>query len=70
MKGATLRVEHLVKVYPEGTTALRDVTFTVRPGEFLVIIGLSRPPVTSTSTMWTSPPSAPVRCATSGGTSA
>ena len=41
MKGATLRVEHLVKVYPEGTTALRDVTFTVRPGEFLVIIGLS-----------------------------
>jgi len=28
-------------VYPEGTTALRDVTFTVRPGEFLVIIGLS-----------------------------
>ena len=41
MKGATLRVEHLVKVYPEGTTALRDVTFTVKPGEFLVIIGLS-----------------------------
>jgi len=41
MKGATLRVEHLVKVYPDGTTALRDVTFTVRPGEFLVIIGLS-----------------------------
>jgi len=41
MKGATLRVEHLVKVYPDGTTALRDVTFTVKPGEFLVIIGLS-----------------------------
>ena len=36
MKGATLRVEHLVKVYPDGTTALRDVTFTVKPGEFLV----------------------------------
>ncbi len=41
MKGATLRVEHLVKVYPDGTTALRDLTFTVKPGEFLVIIGLS-----------------------------
>jgi phosphonate transport system ATP-binding protein len=41
MKGAALRVEHLVKTYPDGTTALRDVSFTVKPGEFLVIIGLS-----------------------------
>ncbi len=36
-----LRVEHLTKVYPNGTTALKDVSFTVRDGEFLVIIGLS-----------------------------
>ncbi len=36
-----LRVEHLTKVYPNGTVALRDVSFTVRDGEFLVIIGLS-----------------------------
>ncbi len=36
-----LRVEHLTKVYPSGITALDDVSFTVRDGEFLVIIGLS-----------------------------
>ncbi len=36
-----LRVEHLTKVYDNGTTALRDVSFTVEDGEFLVIIGLS-----------------------------
>ena len=36
-----LRVEHLTKVYPNGTTALRDVSFTVQDGEFLVVIGLS-----------------------------
>lgn len=41
MKGAALRIEHLVKVYPDGTEALRDLSFEVRPGEFLVIIGLS-----------------------------
>ncbi len=41
MKGAALRVEHLVKTYPDGTIALRDVSFSVPPGEFLVIIGLS-----------------------------
>jgi phosphonate transport system ATP-binding protein len=40
-KGAALRVEHLTKVYPTGTVALRDVSFSVEPGEFLVIIGLS-----------------------------
>ncbi len=36
-----LRVEHLTKVYENGTVALRDVSFTVEEGEFLVIIGLS-----------------------------
>jgi phosphonate transport system ATP-binding protein len=36
-----LRVEHLTKVYPNGTVALDDVSFTVEDGEFLVVIGLS-----------------------------
>ncbi len=36
-----LRVEHLTKVYPNGTQALKDVSFSVQDGEFLVIIGLS-----------------------------
>src|SRR5438309_7796485 len=41
MKGAALRVEHLTKIYPDGTTALRDVSFDVPDGQFVVIIGLS-----------------------------
>ena len=36
-----LEVRKLTKVYEDGTVALRDVSFTVPPGEFLVIIGLS-----------------------------
>lgn len=36
-----LRIEHLTKVYPSGTVALKDVSFTVNDGEFLVVIGLS-----------------------------
>lgn len=36
-----LRVEHLTKIYPNGTVALRDVSFDVADGEFLVVIGLS-----------------------------
>jgi phosphonate transport system ATP-binding protein len=36
-----LHVEHLTKIYSDGTVALRDVSFTVEEGEFLVIIGLS-----------------------------
>ncbi len=36
-----LRVEHLTKIYPNGTVALRDVSFEVPDGEFLVVIGLS-----------------------------
>src|SRR2546422_2275324 len=41
VKGASLRVEHLSKIYPDGTVALRDVSFEVAPGQFVVIIGLS-----------------------------
>ncbi len=36
-----LRVENLTKVYPNGTQALTDVSFEVKDGEFLAIIGLS-----------------------------
>ncbi|MEP7198539.1 MAG: phosphonate ABC transporter ATP-binding protein, partial [Chloroflexota bacterium] len=34
-------VEHLSKVYPNGTAALKDVSFEVQDGEFLAVIGLS-----------------------------
>jgi phosphonate transport system ATP-binding protein len=36
-----LKVEHLVKTYPNGTQALTDVSFEVQNGEFLAVIGLS-----------------------------
>ena len=36
-----LRVENLTKVYPNGTQALRNVSFQVEEGEFLAVIGLS-----------------------------
>ena len=36
-----LKVEHLTKVYPSGTVALKDLSFEVMDGEFLVVIGLS-----------------------------
>jgi phosphonate transport system ATP-binding protein len=36
-----LQVEHLTKVYDDGTIALRDVSFEVDEGQFLAIIGLS-----------------------------
>ncbi len=36
-----LRVENLTKVFEDGTVALKDVSFEVEDGEFLVIIGLS-----------------------------
>ncbi len=36
-----LRIEHLSKTYPTGTQALKDVTFNVPDGEFMVVIGLS-----------------------------
>lgn len=41
MRGAAVRVEHVSKVYPDGTHALKDVSFSVNPGDFLIIIGLS-----------------------------
>jgi len=36
-----LKVENLTKVYPNGTVALREVSFEVQDGEFLAVIGLS-----------------------------
>ena len=36
-----LKVENLVKIYPNGTQALKDVSFEVADGEFLAVIGLS-----------------------------
>jgi phosphonate transport system ATP-binding protein len=36
-----LRVENLTKVFPDGTVAVKDVSFKVKDGEFLAIIGLS-----------------------------
>lgn len=36
-----LDVRHLTKVYPDGTVALKDVSFQVPDGAFLVVIGLS-----------------------------
>jgi phosphonate transport system ATP-binding protein len=36
-----LQVEHLTKVYPDGTIGLNDVSFEVEEGEFLAVIGLS-----------------------------
>jgi len=36
-----LRVENLSKVFPDGTEALKNVSFEVEDGEFLAIIGLS-----------------------------
>lgn len=36
-----LEIKNLTKVYPDGTRALKNVSFTVKDGEFLVIIGLS-----------------------------
>ena len=36
-----LKIEHLTKVYEDGTQALTDVSFEVQDGEFLVLIGLS-----------------------------
>ncbi|HEC22548.1 MAG TPA: phosphonate ABC transporter ATP-binding protein [Chloroflexi bacterium] len=36
-----LKVENLTKVYEDGTVALRNVSFEVADGEFMVVIGLS-----------------------------
>jgi len=36
-----IEIKNLTKVYDDGTVALKDVSFTVDDGEFLVVIGLS-----------------------------
>ncbi len=36
-----LQIKNLEKVYPNGMRALKGVSFDVKPGEFLVVIGLS-----------------------------
>ncbi|NOY08043.1 MAG: phosphonate ABC transporter ATP-binding protein [Spirochaetes bacterium] len=36
-----LSIKNLVKIYDDGTEALKDVSFDVDDGEFLIIIGLS-----------------------------
>ncbi|MEP7133995.1 MAG: phosphonate ABC transporter ATP-binding protein [Chloroflexota bacterium] len=36
-----LKIQNLTKTYPNGTQALKDVSFDVKDGEFLVVIGLS-----------------------------
>jgi phosphonate transport system ATP-binding protein len=36
-----LKIEHLSKVYPDGTKALHDISLEVPDGQFVVIIGLS-----------------------------
>jgi phosphonate transport system ATP-binding protein len=40
-EGHLLQIEHLTKIYEDGTLALDDVSFEVPDGEFLVILGLS-----------------------------
>ena len=36
-----LEIKNLTKIYDDGTVAVRDVSFKVEDGEFLIIIGLS-----------------------------
>lgn len=36
-----LKIENLTKVYPNGVHALKDISFEIPDGQFLVIIGLS-----------------------------
>lgn len=36
-----LSIQHVIKTYPNGHTALRDISFDVQEGEFIAIIGLS-----------------------------
>ncbi len=36
-----LRIQNVSKTYPNGTQALKNVSFDVKDGEFLVVIGLS-----------------------------
>ncbi|MFN5007110.1 MAG: phosphonate ABC transporter ATP-binding protein [Ignavibacteria bacterium] len=36
-----LSIQHVIKTYPNGHTALRDISFDVQEGDFIAIIGLS-----------------------------
>ena len=36
-----LKLEHVTKIYPNGTHALRDISLTVEDGEFLFVVGPS-----------------------------
>ena len=36
-----LKIDQLSKTYENGTAALRDVSFSVKAGEFVVILGKS-----------------------------
>jgi phosphonate transport system ATP-binding protein len=36
-----LKIQNITKTYPNGTQALKDVSFDVKDGEFLIVIGLS-----------------------------
>lgn len=36
-----LEIQHLTKIYEDGTRAIHDVSFTVKDGEFVILIGLS-----------------------------
>ena len=38
---SVVRLEHLTKVFPGGTTAVDDLSLTIRDGEFLVLVGPS-----------------------------
>lgn len=38
---ARLRFEHLSMVFPDGTHALEDITFSIEPGEFVTVVGPS-----------------------------
>jgi len=40
-RNRVLEIKNLNKIYDDGTHALKDLSFTVEDGEFLVIIGLS-----------------------------
>jgi phosphonate transport system ATP-binding protein len=41
MRDTILSIKNLVKTYPNGVQALKGVSFDVKKGEFLVVIGLS-----------------------------
>jgi len=36
-----IEFKHISKVYPNGTVGLNDINLTIKPGEFIVIVGLS-----------------------------